>query len=117
MRQQDSQSPRPKRPKRQRRFKIAVNLVIIFAGMELIEHTYATQTAFSEQRVEHDLSVLKAMYIAFIAGLFLNYASTIADEIDGINLRSAREIGAVLLFFAITFMLNVVVIDVLLKYV
>ncbi len=113
MRQQHSDTPRPKR---QRWFKIAVNLVMIFAGMELIEYAYATQYAFSEQRVEHDLSVLKAMYIAFIAGLFPNYASTIADELYGINLRSVREIGAVLLFLLMTFLLNVAVIYVSLEY-
>jgi hypothetical protein len=97
-------------------FKIGVNLVMIFIGMELIEYAYATQYAFSEQRLEHDLSVLKAMYIAFIAGLFPNYASTIADELYGINLRSVREIGAVLLFLSITFALNVAVIYVSLHF-
>lgn len=102
---------------RRRWFKIGVNLVLIFAGMELIEYAYATQYAFSEQRVSDDLSVLKAMYIAFIAGLFPNYASTIADAFYGINVRSLRQIGAVLLFLIITFLLNVAVIYVSLHYV
>jgi len=95
---------------RRRWFKIGVNLVMIFVGLQLIEYAYATQTYFSEHRIRQDFPVLEAMYIAFIAGLFPNYASTIADAFIGINLRSFSQICAVLLFLIIIFALNAAVI-------
>lgn len=91
-------------------FKVAWNLVMIFVGLELIEYAYATQYYFSAHRLEQDLTVLVAMYIAFIAGLFPNYASTIADAFAGVNIRRPREIGAVLLFVLVTFLLSAAVI-------
>jgi hypothetical protein len=111
-------SPSPWSQRRRGRwFRIGVNLVMIFIGLELIEYAYATQNSFSVYRIENDVSVLKAMYIAFIAGLLPNYASTIAEELADLNLRSLREIAAVALFLSITFLLNVAVIYLSLVYI
>lgn len=94
---------------RRRWFKVAWNLLMIFIGLELIEYAFATQYYFSAHRLEQDLTVLVAMYIAFIAGRFPNYASTIADPFAGVNIRRPREIGAVLVFVLITFALSAVI--------
>lgn len=102
---------------RRRWFKIGLNLAMIFVGLELIEYAYATQVFFSESRLQADVPVLEAMYIAFIAGLFPNYASTIADAFTGIRVWSFREFGAVVLFLLITFALNVAVVYLSLVYV
>ncbi|MEQ8347179.1 MAG: hypothetical protein RIB84_25010 [Sneathiellaceae bacterium] len=102
---------------RQRWFKIGLNMAMIFVGLELIEYAFATQYYFSGHRLQQDLPVLEAMYIAFIAGLFPNYATTIADAFIGINLSSFREMSAVFLFLIVTFMLNAAVIYVSLAWI
>lgn len=95
---------------KRRWFKIGLNLLMIFVGLELIEYAYATQAYFSKSQIQDDFPVLEAMYLAFIAGLFPNYASTIADAFAGVNVRSLRQIGAVALFVIITLALNAAVI-------
>jgi len=102
---------------RRRWFRIGLNLVMIFVGLELIEYAYATQYYFSESRLMKDLPVLEAMYIAFIAGLFPNYATSIADMVMDVNIRSWRQILAVGAFLLITFLLNVLVIWVSIRFV
>ncbi|MFC3226467.1 hypothetical protein ACFOGJ_04455 [Marinibaculum pumilum] len=102
---------------RRRWFRIGLNLVMIFVGLELIEYAYATQYYFSESRLMKDLPVLEAMYIAFIAGLFPNYATSIADMVMDVNIRSWRQILAVGTFLLITFLLNVLVIWVSIRFV
>lgn len=102
---------------RRRWFKIGLNMAMIFVGLELIEYAYATQYYFSEHRLENDFPVLEAMYIAFIAGLFPNYATTIADAFIGINITSFRQISAVFAFLIVTFLLNAAVIYVSLAWI
>ena len=102
---------------RRRWFKIGLNLAMIFLGLELIEYAYATQYFFSENRLLQDVPVLEAMYIAFIAGLFPNYATTIADTVMDANINSLRQFTAVAAFLAITFLLNVAVIYVSIRFI
>ena len=94
---------------RQRWFKIFVNLIMIFVGLQFIELAYATQY-FSKNSLQGNMHVLYAMYLAFIAGLFPNYATIFAVEIMNMNRRNLQEIFEVLFFFVITFVLNIGVI-------
>ncbi|MFP4257886.1 MAG: hypothetical protein ACLFRE_02690 [Desulfovermiculus sp.] len=85
--------------------KVFVNLVMIFIGMQFIELAYATEF-FSTSDLGENLYVLYAMYLAFIAGLFPNYATIFAVELMNINRTSLKEIFEVLIFFVLTFLLN-----------
>lgn len=89
--------------------KVFVNLGMIFIGMQFIELAYATEY-FSSSDLGENLHVLYAMYLAFIAGLFPNYATIFAVELINMNRNSLKEIFEVLIFFALTFLLNVCVI-------
>ncbi len=99
---------------KQRWFKIAINLIMIFIGLEFIELAYATET-FGQTNGKGNIYVLYAMYLAFIAGLFPNYATMFADEIININKRNISEVLEIIVFFIITFFLNVGVIYLALK--
>jgi hypothetical protein len=94
---------------KQRWFKIIVNLIMIFVGLQFIELAYATQY-FGKTDLYGNIHVLYAMYLAFIAGLFPNYATIFATELININRKSIREILEVLIFFVITLVLNIAVI-------
>lgn len=89
--------------------KVFVNLVMIFIGMQFIELAYATEY-FSSSDLGENLHVLYAMYLAFIAGLFPNYATIFAVELMHMNRKSVREVLEVIFFFILTFLLNVFVI-------
>ncbi len=90
-------------------FKVLVNLVMIFIGMQFIELAYATQY-FKNSGMQQNIHVLYAMYLAFIAGLLPNYASIFADEISKLDKRNLKEILEVFIFFLFTCLLNVIVI-------
>jgi len=85
--------------------KVVVNLVMIFIGMQFIELAYATEY-FSSSNYADNLHVLYAMYLAFIAGLFPNYATIFAVELMNMNRKSLHEVIEVLVFFVLTFLLN-----------
>jgi len=91
--------------KRQGWFKVWVNLVMIFVGMQFID--FAFQMQFGDPKQGDHLKVLTAMYLAFIGGLFPNYASTLADELRTIDRRSLKQVGEVLLFFFVVLALNI----------
>mgnify|MGYP006306700999 FL=1 len=89
--------------------KVVVNLFMIFIGMQFIELAYATEY-FSSSNYGDNLHILYAMYLAFIAGLFPNYATIFAVELMNMNRKSLHEVIEVLLFFVLTFLLNAAVI-------
>lgn len=94
---------------KKRWFKIGINLFMIFIGLQFIELAYATQY-FGKTGLKGNIHVLDAMYLAFIAGLFPNYATIFANELMNINRKSVEEIFEIIAFFIITFLLNVGVI-------
>ncbi len=99
---------------KQRWFKIGINLAMIFVGLQFIELAYATQY-FADTNLESNIHVLYAMYLAFIAGLFPNYATLFAIELINMNRKSLQEILEVIGFFLITLLLNILVIYFALK--
>lgn len=92
---------------------MSVNLVMIFVGMQFID--LAFQTQFSNAKPDKAFTILTAMYLAFIAGLFPNYATTLAEELRQVDRRSIKEIFEVILFFLIVLALNAGVIFLALK--
>ena len=90
-------------------YKVIVNLVMIFIGMQFIELAYATEY-FQSKSLSNNIHVLYAMYLAFVAGLFPNYATIFASELISMNRKNLREILEVLVFFLLTFLLNIAVI-------
>ena len=90
-------------------FKVFVNLIMIFIGMQFIELAYATQY-FKNSGLQQNIHVLYAMYLAFIAGLLPNYASIFADEIIQMDKSNLKEILEVFVFFLCTCLLNIIVI-------
>ncbi len=99
---------------KQRWFKIGVNLVMIFIGLQFIELAYATQY-FENTGLQGNIHVLYAMYLAFIAGLFPNYATIFANELMNIDRGSMKELLEIFIFFIVTFLLNILVIYISLK--
>lgn len=91
-------------------YKVIVNLVMIFIGMQFIELAYATEY-FQSKSLSSNIHVLYAMYLAFVAGLFPNYATIFASELISMNRKNLREILEVLVFFLLTFLLNIAVIS------
>lgn len=100
---------------KQRWFKIGINLVMIFIGLQFIELAYATQY-FDKTGMKGNIHVLYAMYLAFIAGLFPNYATIFANELMNIDRKSIKELLEIFVFFVITFLLNIAVIYISLKF-
>jgi|GEM_PF-1165530 len=90
-------------------FKVFVNLVMIFIGMQFIDLAYATQY-FNNSGMQQNIHVLYAMYLAFIAGLLPNYASIFADELTQLDKRNFKELLEVFIFFLFTCLLNIIVI-------
>ncbi len=91
-------------------YKVIVNLVMIFIGMQFIELAYTTEY-FQSTSLSNNIHVLYAMYLAFVAGLFPNYATIFASELINVNRKNLREILEVLFFFLLTFLLNIAVIS------
>ena len=90
-------------------FKVFMNLVMIFIGMQFIDLAYATQY-FKGNNTQQNIHVLYAMYLAFIAGLLPNYASIFADELTELDKRGFKELLEVFIFFLFTCVVNIVVI-------
>ena len=90
-------------------FKVFMNLVMIFIGMQFIDLAYATQY-FKSNNMQQNIHVLYAMYLAFIAGLLPNYASIFADELIQLDRKNFKEILEVFVFFLFTCCLNIAVI-------
>ncbi|MFW5837438.1 MAG: hypothetical protein ACOCVM_05475 [Desulfovibrionaceae bacterium] len=94
---------------KRRWFVIAFNLVMIFLGLQFIDFAYEAEF-FSATGFPQHLHVLYAMYLAFIAGLLPNYASSIAQEFLTMDRSSLPQLFEVLVFFLITIGLHVGVI-------
>lgn len=89
-------------------FSVTINLIMIFVGMQFIDFAYRMQVGAPP--TGKDFSLLSAMYLAFIAGLFPNYATSFAEALRGTHRKNLAEIGEVLLFFLLILLLNAAVI-------
>jgi hypothetical protein len=100
--------PNPLRKYRDQWFSVTMNLVMIFVGMQFIDIAYHMQV--DAPPTGKDFSLLSAMYLAFIAGLFPNYATSFAEALRGTHRKSLAEVGEVVLFFFLILVLNAAVI-------